>query len=157
MKGNEMFTDTAHILRVMEQLSEGWLAGDGKQFAAPFSPHAHFVAFDGSVLTGPVEIASFHQRAFDSHLRGTELDVAVQEIRPVDPNAWLVFARGGIQRKDGSVGELTGESVQMFLCKREAGVTLIEAFQNTRIRPVTDKQSAEIWHAFDKLWETRNN
>ncbi len=152
-----MSTDTAHILTLIEQLSAGWLAGYGKQFAASFALQAHFVAFDGSILTGPVEIASFHQRAFDRHLRGTELDLVVQEIRPVAPNAWLVFARGGIRRKDGAVGELTGESAQMFLCKREAGVTLIEAFQNTRIRPVTDQQSAEAWRAFDQLWETRNN
>ncbi len=36
-------------------------------------------------------------------------------------------------------------------------MALIEAFQNTRMRPVTDKQSAEAWRAFDKLWETRNH
>ena len=152
-----MSTNTTHILTTIEQLCAGWLAGDGAQFAASFAPQAHFVAFDGNIITGSVEIASFHQRAFDSHLRGTELDIVVREIRLVASNAWLVFAKGGIKRKDGTVGELTGESAQMFLFKREADVTLIEAFQNTRIRPITDKRSAEAWRAFDKLWETRNN
>jgi len=151
---SHMSTPTNHFLRVMEQLCAGWLAGDGKQYALPFTPQAHYVVFDGSVLTGPAEIASFHQRAFDGNLRGTELHLALQEIRPVDAAAWLAFTKGGVIRKDGSVRRLTGESVQTFFCKREAGVTLIEAFQNTRIHPVTDRQSADAWRAFDKLWET---
>ncbi len=151
-----MSIEASHILRLVEQISAGWVAGDGKQFATSFAPQAHFVAFDGNILIGPAEIAAFHQRAFDSHLRGTKLDLAIQEIRPVSPNAWLVFAQGGIKRIDGSAGELTGESAQTLLCKQEVGVTLIEAFQNTRIRPIIDKQSAQAWREFDKLWETRN-
>lgn len=152
-----MNTDTAHIFSVMEQLSAGWLAGDGKLFATPFSSQAYFVAFDGTILNGPAEIAAFHQKAFESHLRGTELVLANQEIRQVCASSWLVFARGGIKSKDGSVAELTGESAQLFFCKKEAGAMLIEAFQNTRIRPITDKQSAQAWRSFDKLWGERNN
>ena len=88
-----MSTNAAHILTVIEQISAGWLAGDENQFAASFAPHAHFVAFDGNILTGPMDIASFHQMAFDSHLRGTELDIAVPEIRPVASNVWLVLLK----------------------------------------------------------------
>ncbi len=151
-----MSTETNPILTVMEQLRAGWLAGDGKQYAVPFTAQAHYVVFDGTVLTGPAEIASFHQRAFDNNLRGTELQLAVQEIRLINSDVWLAFTKGGILRKDGSQSRLTGESVQTFLCKREAGVTFVEAFHNTRIHPVTDQQTANAWLAFDKLWEHGN-
>ena len=119
-------------------MTAGWQAGDGKRFAAPFGERAHFVAFDGTVLTGPSEIAAFHQRAFDTHLRGTALGVTVEEIRPVAERAWLVFASGGVRKTDGATTERTGESVQTYLCREEAGKTRTEAFQNTRVRPETD-------------------
>ena len=151
-----MLNDPTHILDLVDELTAGWLAGDGKRFAAPFGERAHFVAFDGTVLTGPSEIAAFHQKAFDTHLRGTALDVTVEEVRPVAERVWLVFASGGISKIGGSTAERTGESVQTYLCREEEGKIYIEAFQNTRVRPVTDQQSAEVWRAFDELWQKRS-
>lgn len=150
-----MTTDTDHIADLLDRLCAGWRAGDGMQYALPFTERAHYVVFDGHVLAGPAEIASFHQRAFDGPLRSTELQLAIQEIRPVAPDAWLVFTHGGIVRDDGTERRLTGESVQTFFCRREAGATRIETFHNTRVHPVTDRASAEVWRAFDALWKTR--
>ncbi|MBV8275759.1 MAG: hypothetical protein JO170_10955 [Verrucomicrobia bacterium] len=51
--------------------------------------------------------------------------------------------------------ERTGESVQLFVFREQEGLVAIEAFQNTRLRPVTDAQSAEVWRQFDQLWNNR--
>ena len=44
--------------------------------------------------------------------------------------------------------------VQLFVFREQAGLAVIEAFQNTRLRPVTDARAAEVWRQFDQL---RNN
>ena len=150
-----MQTETSPIHRSIEELQAGWLAGSGAQFAAAFAPQARFVAFDGTTLTGPSEIANFHQRAFDSHLQGTALDVHIEEIRLVAPGVWLAWTKGGITKANGSAAERTGESVQLFVFREHAGLIAIEAFQNTRLRPATDAHSAEVWRQFDQLWNNR--
>ena len=147
-----MKTQTSEIHRILQELQAGWLAGSGEQFAAAFAPQARFVAFDGTTLTGPSEIANFHQRAFDRHLQGTALDVHFQEIRLVAPGVWLAWTKGGITKTNGSVVERTGESVQLFVFREHAGLIAIEAFQNTRLRPLMDSPSTEVWRQFDQLW-----
>ena len=150
-----MKTETSQIQRILEELQAGWSAGSGAQFAAAFAPQSRFVVFDGTTLTGPSEIANFHQRAFDSHPQGTELDIHIEEIRLMAPGVWLAWTKGGIAKTNGSVVERTGESVQLFVFKEQAGLMAIEAFQNTRLRPVTDAHSAEVWRQFDQLWHNR--
>ncbi|MBV9275870.1 MAG: SgcJ/EcaC family oxidoreductase [Verrucomicrobia bacterium] len=150
-----MKTETTQIHRIIQELQAGWLAGSGAQFAAAFAPQARFVAFDGATLTGPSEIANRHQRAFDSHLQGTALDLHIEEIRLVATGVWLAWTKGGITKANGSVVERTNESVQLFVFREQGGLVVIEAFQNTRLRPVTDSQSAEVWRQFDQLWRNR--
>jgi uncharacterized protein (TIGR02246 family) len=150
-----MQTETSQIHRIIQELQAGWLAGSGAQFAAAFAPQARFVAFDGTTLTGPSEIANFHQRAFDSFLQGTALDVQIEEIKWFAPGVCLAWSKGGITKANGSLVERTGESVQLFVFREHAGLLAIEAFQNTRLRPVTDADSAEAWRQFDQLWNNR--
>jgi uncharacterized protein (TIGR02246 family) len=150
-------TETTQIDNILRELQAGWLAGDGTQFAAPFAEQARFVAFDGTTLIGRSEIARFHQSAFDGHLQATSLELHVQEVRRIASEVWLVFAKGGIKTTIGPAAKRTGESVQMFVMKSQAGRTTIEAFQNTRFRPVTDKYSAEVWSRFDELWNSRTS
>jgi uncharacterized protein (TIGR02246 family) len=150
-----MKTETSQIQRILEELQAGWSVGSGAHFGAAFAPQARFVAFDGTTLTGPSEIANFHQRAFDSHLQGTALNIHIEEIRLVAPGVWLAWTKGGITQANGSAVERTGESVQLFVFREHAGLIAIEAFQNTRLRPVTDSHSAEVWRQFDQLWNNR--
>jgi uncharacterized protein (TIGR02246 family) len=84
-----MTTETSQIHLVIKELQASWLAGSGTQFAAAFAPQARFVVFDGTTLTGPSEIANFHQRFFDRQ-PGTALDIDIEEmsiataLRPVE-------------------------------------------------------------------------
>ena len=151
-----MKTETSQIQRILEELQAGWSVGSGAHFGAAFAPQARFVAFDGTTLTGPSEIANFHQRAFDRHPQGATLNLHIEEIRLVAPGVWLAWTKGGGTIKvNGSVVERTGESVQLFVFREQEGLVAIEAFQNTRLRPVTDAHSAEVWRQFDQLWNNR--
>jgi uncharacterized protein (TIGR02246 family) len=82
------------IKESLDKMMDGRQRGDGKLFAQPFSKEAHFVAFDGSIHHGPDEIAAFHQRAFDTALKGTPLDLEIREIKQIERRIWLVFSKG---------------------------------------------------------------
>jgi len=140
------------VLDAMSALRESWAAGSGRQYAEVFTIDSRYVAFDGTVLNGRHEIDAFHQRAFDSHLRHTELELELQHLQAVGPGRWLLCSRGGIVHRKSDARRLTGASVQIFVGREDSGKLLIEAFQNTRVHPITDRRTAEAWAAFDALW-----
>ena len=80
----------------LDKMIEGWRRGSGTLFAQPFSKEARFVAFDGSVHNGPDEIAAFHQKAFDTVLKGTSLDLTVSEMKQIDRPEDLARLREGL-------------------------------------------------------------
>ena len=143
------------IKESLDKMAEGWRQGDGKLFAQPFSKEAHFVAFDGSIHNGPDEIAAFHQRAFDTVLKGTSLDLEISEIKQIEQKIWLVFSKGWHRRSDAPVSNRTAESVNIFVYRADEEKIEVLAFQNTRARPITDQASAEAWRGFDNLWKDR--
>ena len=143
------------IKESLDKMVDGWQRGDGKLFAQPFSKEAHFVAFDGSIHHGPDEIAAFHQRAFDTVLKGTSLALEISEIKQIEQKIWLVFSKGWHRLSNAPVGNRTAESVNIFVCRADEEKIEVLAFQNTRARPITDQASAEAWRAFDNLWKDR--
>lgn len=141
------------ITALLDKMTEGWRLGSGAVFAEPFSESVRFVAFDGSVLNGPEQIAAFHQRAFDTVLKGTLLELKVDEMKQVDRSIWLVFARGWHESNGGLGGGKKAMSVNMFICDVNDRAAKVLAFQNTRSRPIADQASADAWKAFDASWE----
>jgi uncharacterized protein (TIGR02246 family) len=142
----------ALIEALIEALVQAWRHGDASAFSKPFSEHIRFVAFDGTILKGPAEVTRFHQRAFTTHLAGTRLRVQIDEIRALGSSVALVFARGGIERDGVLEGALIGDSVQTFVVSEINGRAQIEAFQNTRQRPISGPQQAQVWSDFDRAW-----
>ena len=143
----------AKINELLQTMAEGWRRGDGTLFAQPFAKQARFVAFDGSIHHGPEEIAAFHQKAFDTFLQGTSIEATVDEIRQIDHNTWLVFTTGWRTPAHSPNEKRAAESTNIFVCKVEEEKAEFLAFQNTRVRPITDRTSAELWKAFDTSWE----
>ena len=141
---------------VMRVIMAGWKAGDGQEMSRPFAERARFVTFDGRVLSGPKEIAAFHQEAFDTHLKSTVLQLKISEVRALADGVWAVFTTGGIGKDGGADVELVGDSIQTFVCRKQGESVMVEAFQNTRERPIADRASAEVWHDFDDRWNKRN-
>ena len=52
--------DETAILRLYQQMMDGWNAASGDAFAAPFEEDGDLVGFDGTHLKGCKEIATFH-------------------------------------------------------------------------------------------------
>jgi uncharacterized protein (TIGR02246 family) len=73
--------DEAAILRLYKHMMEGWNAASGDAFAAPFEENGDLVGFDGTHLSGIIEIASFHQYLFDMFLKGSRLVGKVRSVR----------------------------------------------------------------------------
>lgn len=141
------------VAEVLKRIADGWRNGNGEEFAAGFTPDAHFVAFDGTVLRGSRAIGRFHQQAFDTHLKGTRLVVSIEDVVVLGDEATLVFTSGHIERGGGRAGDLTGASVETELFIRQDGEVLMRAFHNCRKRPIKDGRSAEVWMAFDRAWK----
>lgn len=57
--------DEAAIRTLYQQKIDGWNAGNGNLFAAPYTEDSEYIGFDGTYLKGRQEIASFHQMLFD--------------------------------------------------------------------------------------------
>ena len=141
------------ITTSLNTMTEGWRRGDGSLFAQPFSQNARFVAFDGSIHNGPADIAAFHQRAFDTILKGTLLELIVDTMKQIDKTAWLVFSKAWHRPSDTSSGGPKAESANVFVFKVYKNKVEVLAFQNTRIRPILDQASAERWRTFDASWD----
>jgi uncharacterized protein (TIGR02246 family) len=73
--------DEDAIRAIHQRMIDAWNAGDAAAFAAPFTHEAGFVAFEGTHLKGRREIASFHQRIFDTVVKGTRLQGEVKFVR----------------------------------------------------------------------------
>ena len=143
----------AQIHTLLQTMAEGWRRGDGTMFAQPFAQDARFVAFDGSIHHGPAEIAAFHQKAFDTFLKGTSIEATVDEIKQIDQNTWLVFTTGWRSPIHSAHATRAAESANIFVCILNQEKAEFVAFQNTRVRPITNQTSAELWRAFDASWE----
>jgi uncharacterized protein (TIGR02246 family) len=141
------------VHELLDQIADSWSTGDGQKFGAAFAEDAHFVAFDGTVLQGRGAIVRCHQAAFDRYLKNTKLVTTVDGTRIVDASAVLVFTSGGIQSQSGHSVALSGHSVQTLVVVLGECKACIQAFQNTRRRPITDENSANVWRRFDRLWK----
>jgi chorismate mutase len=77
--------DEKTIRAFHERIIDAWNAGDGAAFAAQFTDDADFVAFEGTHLRGRQEIASFHQRMFETVVKGSSLEGEVKFVRLLGP------------------------------------------------------------------------
>jgi uncharacterized protein (TIGR02246 family) len=91
---NQFLSELA-VRRLYQRVMDGWNQGSGKEFAAPFTEDASFVAFDGTRFEGRAEIARFHEPLFRSHLKGTRLVGDVASIRFLGSDVALIQATGG--------------------------------------------------------------
>jgi uncharacterized protein (TIGR02246 family) len=143
------------IKESLDKMTEGWRRGSGKLFAQPFSKEARFVAFDGSIHHGSDEIAAFHQKAFDTVLKGTALELEISGMKQIDQKTWLVFSTGWHRPSNAPDAKRVGKSVNLFVYKADEDRAEVLAFQNTRARPITEPAAAESWRAFDAFWKGR--
>jgi uncharacterized protein (TIGR02246 family) len=137
--------DEADIRSLYQQAMDGWNMGNGDAFAASFAEDADLIGFDGTHLKGRSEIASFHQRLFDTFVKGTRLVGKVKSVRFLAPNVSLMHTVGGTVMPGQSDIDPERNSVQTIVAtkKRNDGRWRIAAFQNTRAQFMGRPEAAQ--------------
>ncbi|MGH9319690.1 MAG: SgcJ/EcaC family oxidoreductase [Vicinamibacteria bacterium] len=137
--------DEAAIRMLYDQILTGWNMGSGEAFAAPFAEDAVFVAFDGTRFLGRSEIASFHQKLFDEHLRDSRLQGRVNDVRFLDPEVAVVTAEGGTIMPGEEETLDARDSMQLMVVEKQQERWLIESFQNARTLTVGEQLFLDLY------------
>lgn len=134
------------IKRPIHDFVAAWAAGSGDLMAQCFTDDAYFTAFDGTRLKGGKAIGAWHQPALDTVLKGSKLEIRIDEVQMLGPDLALVATSGGPLGK-------AGDSREVNLVKRlESGEWKLAALQVTRRRPIHGALNAILWGAFDAAW-----
>ena len=121
------------VRSLVEQMMQGWAAGSGDSFAAPFTEDADYVTFGGDHLQGRPAIAAAHQRLFDN-AKGSKLQTQVTRVRPLSPGVVVAHGTGGVLWPGQTDLAAERRSIQTYVVVRRDGRWRIAAFQNTRIQ-----------------------
>ena len=135
---NETEFDQTGVLDVLSALERAWAAGDAEAFGAVHSADASYVAFDGTVMNGPVEIAEGHRGLFAGIMKQSRLATIQRDLRFVTPDLAIVVQRAGIimsWQKRRTVPSRKRLSTNTTLLRRDGAHWMVTAFQNTRYRP----------------------
>lgn len=146
--------DEAAVRALYQQMMDAWNVGSGEAFAAVFTEDGDLIAFDGTHFKGRREIAPFHQRLFDTHLKGTRLVGQVTSVRFLSPDVALMHAVGGTVMRGKSAPSPERDSIQTLVATKRGGEWRLAAFQNTRIRPIGRNVAGTlVWLLSDWLWK----
>jgi uncharacterized protein (TIGR02246 family) len=145
--------DEAAVRALYKALMAAWNDGSGEAYARVFAEDGDLIGFDGVRFRGRREIAPFHQRLFETHLKGTRLVGQVTDVRFLSSDVALMHAVGGTVMRGKSTPTPARDSIQTLVATNRGGEWRLAAFQNTRVRPMGRNVSgAIIWLFTDWLW-----
>jgi uncharacterized protein (TIGR02246 family) len=132
---------TADITDTLVELERAWAAGDADAFAGLHTATASYLAFDGTQMTGPQQIALGHAPLFGGIMRGSRLLSWDRHIRFIGTDTAVVTQKGGIimrWQRDRDTPSAKRISANTTVLVRDGERWLVETFQNTRYRPWAD-------------------
>jgi uncharacterized protein (TIGR02246 family) len=145
--------DEAAVRALYQQLMDAWNMGSGEAYAAPFAEDGDLIGFDGTHFRGRHEIAPFHQRLFDTQLKGTRLVGQVTSLRFLSPDVAPMHAVGGTVMRRKSAPSPERDSIQTLVAVKRDDWCLA-AFHNTRVRPIGRHVAGTfVWILSDWLWK----
>jgi uncharacterized protein (TIGR02246 family) len=112
--------DEAAVHALYQRLMDAWNTSSGEAYAAPFAEDGDLIGFDGTHFKGRHEIAPFHQRLFDTHLKGTRLVGQVTSVRFLSPDVALMHAVGGKVMRGKSAPTPERDSIQTLVSRNAA-------------------------------------
>jgi uncharacterized protein (TIGR02246 family) len=125
--------DEAAISEIPLQLIDAWNNGSGSAFAAPFSENADFVVFEGTHLKGRQSIESFHQKIFDTVVKGSRLEGGAKFIKFLSSQVAVMHAGVRVTLPGQSQPSAGRDSMQIFVVTKRDGDWRVEVVQNSRI------------------------
>lgn len=135
--------DEAAIRALYQQMIDGWNAGNGDDFAAPYSDDSDFIGFDGTYMKGRQEIASFHLMLFDRFLRGSRLIGKIRSMRFVTMDIAIMIAVGGTVMAGQSDVEPERNSIHTIVAVKYDNHWCFTAFQNSRAQYIGRPEASQ--------------
>ena len=124
--------DEDAIRAIHLRMIDAWNAGDGAAFAAPFTDDADFVAFEGTHLKGRQEIALFHQRIFDTVVKGSRLEGEVKFVRLLSPVLAVMHSVVRVTLSGQTEASPSRDSIQLTVVTKRDGEWSGEGLMNAR-------------------------
>jgi uncharacterized protein (TIGR02246 family) len=93
---------------------------------------ADFVAFEGTHLKGRQEIALFHQRIFDTVVKGSRLAGEVKFVRLLSPVLAVMHSGVGVTLRGQSEASPSRDSMQLTVVMKRDGEWCAEVLMNAR-------------------------
>ena len=137
--------DETTIKDVVTHLVDAWNRGDAREFAAPFSDDAEFIAFEGTHLRGREQIVAFHQPLFDGPLHGTRLEGGVNFVRFLGPSLAVMHSWATTTLPGQTNASSSRDSMQLFVMVRRNGEWRCEAMMNARRITLEQQQFADAF------------
>lgn len=124
--------DETAIRAIIQQVQDGWNAGDGKAFAAPFAGDADYVVINGMQLKGRDVIAAGHQRIFDTIYKNSQIRANIKSIKFLRPDVAIAHIEWNLKFTENGTSR-EGRAMNSQILTKENGRWSIIAFQNTSI------------------------
>jgi uncharacterized protein (TIGR02246 family) len=148
------FPDEAAVRALYQQTMDAWNTSSGEADAAQFAEDGDLIGFDGTHFKGRQENAPFHQRLFDTYLKGTLLVGQVTSVRFLSPDVALMHAVGGTVMCGKSAPAPERDSIQTLVATKCGGEWRFAAFHKTRVRPIgRHAAGTSVWILSDYLWK----
>jgi uncharacterized protein (TIGR02246 family) len=120
------------IRAIHHRMIDAWNEGDGAGFAAPFTDDADFVAFEGTHLQGRQEIALFHQRIFDTVVKGSRLEGEVKFVRLLSSVLGLMHSVVRVTLRGQTKASPSRDSMQLTVVTKRDREWRGQALMNAR-------------------------
>ena len=124
--------DDNAIRAIHHRMIDAWNADDATAFIAPFTDDADFVAFEGTHLKGRREMVPFHQRIFDTVVKGSRVEGEVKFVRFVSPALAVMHSTVAYALRGQTKTSRARDSMQLTVVAKRDGEWRAEALMNAR-------------------------
>ena len=124
--------DEKAIRAIHYRMIDAWNASDAAAFIAPFSDDADFVAFEGTHLKGREQMLAFHQRIFDTLVKGSRMEGEVRFVRFLSPAVAVMHSTVTYALRDQIRASRARDSMQLTVIAKREGEWRAEALLNAR-------------------------
>ncbi len=123
-------SDEMEIRTLYRQMLDGWNQRNADAFAAPFAEDGEVIGFDGSQMTGRVEIAAALGQIFADHVTAPYVS-KVRSVRLLSPEAAILRAIVGMVPPGQLDLNPAVNAHQTLVAAKRDGTWRIELLQNT--------------------------
>ena len=135
--------DERVVRSFISRMVDAWNRGHAKDFAAPFSGTADFIAFDGTHLVGRQAITEFHQPLFDSAMKGAHIEGEVKFVHFPKVDVAVMHAMGMTILPGQNRPSPSRDSMQLFVAMKRNGQWLVDAMLNARCFTLEQQRFAD--------------